>query len=44
MVVLILFIAAFILFVLAAFRVSSPRIAIGWAGAACIALALILQR
>jgi hypothetical protein len=34
---LFLLIAAFILFILAALNVSSPRISLGWAGMACLA-------
>lgn len=34
---LILLIAAFILFVLAALSVPSPRVQLGWAGMACLA-------
>lgn len=37
MVGLILLIAAFVLFVLAAVNVPSPKVNLGWAGMACIA-------
>lgn len=44
MLVLILLVAAFILFVLAALNVPSPpRFSLGWAGAACATLALLLM-
>lgn len=42
MLVLILWIAAFILFLLAAFQVTSPRVNLGWAGAACATLAYLI--
>jgi hypothetical protein len=38
----VLMIAGFILFVLAAFNVPSSRVALGWLGAACVTLALLL--
>jgi hypothetical protein len=34
--------AAFILFILAAFKVGDARVSLGWLGAACFALAVIL--
>lgn len=34
---LILLVAAFVLFVLAAINLPSPRVALGWAGMACLA-------
>jgi len=43
MLVLILFVAAFILFVLAALNVPSTRFSLGWAGAACAMLGLLIQ-
>lgn len=39
---LILLVAAFILFVLAAINVPSSRVSLGWAGLACLTLALLL--
>jgi len=38
----ILLVAAFILFLLAALNVNSPRFGLGWAGAACATLAFLL--
>jgi len=37
MIGLILLVAAFVLFVLAALNVPSPRVSLGWAGLACVA-------
>lgn len=39
---LILYVVAFVLFVLAGFRVATARVDLGWFGAAAIALALVL--
>jgi len=39
---LILYVAAFILFVLAALNVPSSRVSLGWAGLACWILTLIV--
>jgi len=40
---LILMVAGFVLFLLAALNVGSPRFSLGWAGAACVTLAMILR-
>lgn len=39
---LVLNVAGFILFVLAALNVGSPKFNLGWAGAACVMLAVLL--
>lgn len=44
MIGLILLIAALILFILAALNVSSPRVALGWAGAACVVGAMLVGK
>ena len=43
MLVLLLYAAAFILFVLAALNVPSSKLNLGWAGAACAMLAFLFQ-
>lgn len=40
--VTILLVAAFVLFLLAALNANSPRFNLGWAGAACAALAWLI--
>jgi hypothetical protein len=41
---IILLVAAFILFLLAGFKVGEGRVSLGWLGAACSALAALLGR
>lgn len=41
---LILLIAAFILFILAAININAPRVSLGWAGMACLAAYWIFAR
>jgi hypothetical protein len=43
MLIAILLVAAFVLFVLAALNVPSSRLNLGWAGAACAALAWLVM-
>lgn len=40
--VLVLWIFAVVLFILAAFNVAAPRVNLGWAGAACAAVAVLI--
>ena len=40
---IILFVAAFVLFVLAGLRVGEGRVSLGWLGAACFSLGVILS-
>lgn len=42
MLILILYVAAFVLFVLAALNVPSPRFSLGWSGMACAMLAWLI--
>jgi phage-related holin len=43
MILIVLYIAAFILTLLAALGVGHPRFQLGWAGVACIALAMAVS-
>jgi hypothetical protein len=42
-VALILLVAAFVLFLLAGLRVGESKVSLGWLGASCLALAMLLR-